>query len=202
MISAKVYINKVLHLFELVRVRTKEKVVYLTFDDGPDGEITDFVISELEKYNAKATFFCKGENVCKNNAQFKKLVTLGHSVGNHTYSHKNCFSVQTKEYLADVKKASSYIDSVLFRPPHGSLTLKVFLSLYRHYKIVHWSLMSGDTELGTLNLEVTLERLKNNTRPGEIVLFHSCKLHESETRLILPPYLEWLYAVGYKCVRL
>lgn len=202
MIRAKIYINKILHLFGLIRVKTDKKQVYLTFDDGPEGDITDFVLNELEKYKAKATFFCKGENVVKNPEQYQKILSRGHSVGNHTYSHLNSFKVSTREYLNDVNKAAAVIDSKYFRPPHGSLTFKCFLHLFRKYKIIHWSLISGDTELGSLDLKTTLERLKKKTKAGDIVLFHSCNLHSKETKLILPRYLEWLYSNGYKSVQL
>jgi len=193
------YINKLLHIFEVMRVNTSKKVVYLTFDDGPEGEITDYVLDVLKEYNAKATFFCKGENVVNNKEQFQRIIDEGHAVANHTYSHINSFYTPTKEYVNDVYKAEKVIHSHLFRPPWGSITIFAFLELCFRYKIVYWSLMSGDTEGDSLNIEECLNRLKNKTKKGDIVLFHSCNAHEKETRQILPLYIEWLKSNGYKC---
>ena len=198
----RLLINKLLHLLEVMHVNTEEKKVYLTFDDGPEGDITDFVLDELKKHSAKATFFCKGENVEKNNKQFQRILDEGHAVGNHTYSHINSFDTKTEVYINDVIKADKVIHSHLFRPPWGSITIWAFLKLYFRFKIVYWSLMSGDTEGGLLGINRCMDRLKASTRKGDIVLFHSCKIHENETKQILPRYLEWLKNEGYQCEKL
>lgn len=197
--KVRLFINKVLHLFELRRIKTSQKVIYLTFDDGPEGEITDFVLAQLRGYNAKATFFCKGENAQINESQFLRLLSDGHSIGNHTFSHINSFNTNTNEYVRDVNKADSVLHSHLFRPPWGSLTLMAFLRLSLKYRIVYWSLISGDTYGKKLDLEKNMRDLCKRTRPGDIVLFHSCKIHENETRQILPLYLAWLKENNYKC---
>lgn len=200
--GTKILINKVLHLFEVMRIKTSEKVVYLTFDDGPEGGITDFVLEELKKFEAKATFFCKGENAETNFEQFNRLISEGHSIGNHTYSHINSFNTKSSLYVDDVRRADHILHSHLFRPPWGSLRLGAFLRLFMKYKIVYWSLMSGDTEMDKMNISMTMERLRRNTRKGDVVLFHSCNLHANETRQILPLYLDWLCNNGYKCISL
>lgn len=193
------FTNKVLHLLEVMQVNTSKKEVFLTFDDGPEGEITDFVLDELKKYNAKATFFCKGENVIKNRLQYERIIRDGHAVGNHTYSHINSFHTKTKDYVNDVMKADKVIHSHLFRPPWGSISLWAYLRLCGKFKIVYWSLMSGDTEGSSLDINLCMARLKSQTKSGDVVLFHSCFEHENETRKILPLYLEWLKQERYGC---
>lgn len=191
-------INKLLHLFEVMRVPEREKNVYLTFDDGPEEEITDYVLDVLSKYNFKATFFCKGCNIDKYSNILLRINKEGHAVGNHTYSHLNGFDTTTKDYLSDVEKADAILQSKLFRPPFGVLRLSQFLFLkYNKYHIVHWSLDSGDSLLDAFDLTSCLKRIKNKTRKGDVVLFHCCKRHEKETKALLPLYLEWLADNGY-----
>lgn len=194
----KIYINRFLHLFEVMRVPTSDKTVFLTFDDGPEDGITEFVISCLDKYGFKATFFCKGENALNNKGLYDLLTESGQSIGNHTFSHINGFESDTKAYLSDVKKADQVLNTHLFRPPWGSVTLSQFVRLRMRYRIVYWSLMSGDTLFDKLDVNTNLERLKKSTRKGDVVLFHCCKKHEKETRLILPSYLDWLYENGFQ----
>lgn len=189
--------NKLVQRFELKSISTTQKKVYLTFDDGPEGTITDWILETLKSYSAKATFFCKGENAVKHPEQFSRLREEGHAIGNHTFSHIHSYKTTTRQYVADVDKADRVLNTVLFRPPWGSLTLSAFFKLRKKYKIVFWSLLSGDTEMGELNFEENMKRLYRDTRPGDIVLFHFCKKHEKETRMILPLYLDWLKMNGY-----
>ena len=194
----KIYINKFLHLFEVMRVSTNDKVVYLTFDDGPEKGITEFVVSCLDKYAYKATFFCKGENAINNKEQYSMLLEGGHSIGNHTYSHINGFDYDSTSYLSDVDKADRILNTHLFRPPWGSITLSQFLKIRKRYRIIYWSLLSGDTLFDKLDVNTNLERLKTTTRKGDVILFHCCKKHEKETKLILPTYLDWLFENGFQ----
>ena len=194
----QIFVNRILHLFEVMRVKTESKIVYLTFDDGPEDGITEFVVSLLREYGFKATFFCKGENVEKNNKQYSLLIDEGHAIGNHTYSHINGFENSTKGYYDDIEKADKLIHSHLFRPPWGSITLNQYLLLRKKYKVIYWSLNSADCELENFDLEKSLDNLKTNTTPGDVVLFHCCKRHEKETRQLLPIYIKWLFDNGYK----
>ena len=197
--TIKQFISKLLHLIEVRRIKTNKKVVYLTFDDAPEGEITNFVLSYLAKYNAKATFFCRGDNAEKNPEMLKKIINEGHAVGNHTYSHIRALSVSNKEYIDNIERANILLKTHLFRPPWGVLKLSDYRKLISMgYKIIYWSLTSGDTELDKFDLSSNLERMKNSTKPGDIVLFHSVNRHENETKQILPQYLAWLYENGYK----
>lgn len=193
-------INKALHLFEVMRIKTTSKEVYLTFDDGPEGPITDWVLDQLSLYGCKATFFCKGCNVGLYPVQMDRIKREGHAIGNHTFSHIKSFDVASDIYIKDVERANSILKTHLFRPPWGALTLQSYFKLVRRkYKIVYWSLMSGDTDLNNLDLSNNMKRLYADTKPGDVVLFHACKRHEKETRQILPLYLDWLKNEGYNC---
>lgn len=193
----KLFINRVLHLFETMRIKNMSKTVYLTFDDGPEPDIIQFVLSQLEEHGCKATFFCRGDNAEKYPGLLKQITDMGHQLGNHTYSHINSFETPTNDYVEDVEKADRILNTHLFRPPWGSITLAAFLRLRRKYRIIYWSLVSGDTELGTLDCEKELTRLKQETKAGDVILFHSCKRHELETKQLLPDYLDWLSENGY-----
>ena len=193
----KYIINKVLHLFELRKGRNTSKTIYLTFDDGPESGVTEFVLDELAKFNFKATFFCRGDNAERHPLLIKKIIEQGHEIGNHTYSHINSFTTEDIVYISDVQRADTILQTRLFRPPWGCLTLNAFLSLRKKYRIVYWSLISGDSELNNFNKAHFLKLLTDKTKPGDIILFHFCKKHERETREILPDYLLWLSINNY-----
>lgn len=189
-------INRFLHLFEICRIRTDEQVVYLTFDDGPEPEITEFVIDELRKHNAKATFFCRGDNAEKHPELMKLIKNDGHALGNHTYNHIKSFDCSTTEYIKDVERADDVLKTHLFRPPWGALTLSTYFRLRKKFKIVYWSLISGDATCERFNYKRSMERLKT-TQKGEVVLLHNCQRHADATRQLLPVYLDWLESQGY-----
>lgn len=189
-------INRILVQREIKSIPSKEKVVFLTFDDGPEEGITEFVLNELDKYGYKATFFCRGDNALKYPHLLKKLREKGHSLGNHTYSHLFAFGTNAKEYAKDVAKADAILHTSLMRPPHGSLTFRSWWKL-RHYKIVFWALNSEDSSLSKFCYDQAIDKLKTKTRSGDVVLFHFCHRHEKETRKILPAYLAWLHESGY-----
>lgn len=192
-------INKILHIFEIRKIKTKEKIIFLTFDDGPEPGVTEFVLEELRKHNAKATFFCRGDNAEKYPELLKQIINNGHSIGNHTYNHINAFNISPKDYISNVEKANLIIKSNLFRPPWGSINLSTYLKLIKKYKIIYWSLASGDSNLDKFDEIKSLNNLKSGTSKGKIVLFHFCTRHEKETQRILPEYLDWLDEQGYKC---
>lgn len=193
-------INKVLAKFSYISsVATKEKIVYLTFDDGPEPGITEFILAELDKYKFKATFFCRGDNAVKHSYLFSKLRLEGHTIGNHTYSHLNAYKTTAKEYIEDVKQADNVLHTSLFRPPHGSLTINSWIKVCPKYKIYFWSLNSNDYKEENFNLESSMSILQENTQAGDIVLFHFCHKHEKETKKILPLYLKWLSENEFKC---
>lgn len=166
--------------------------IYLTFDDGPEPGITEFVLDELNKYNAKAIFFCKGENCTKYPELYNKIVEQGHIVANHTYSHINGWETNDVEYINDVEKCEQMVKTHLFRPPWGKLTFKQYKQLSKEYRIVLWDNVSGDTKLDDFDFEKQMQSLKANTAKGKIILFHFCNRHEKETKALLPAYLQFL----------
>lgn len=181
----------------------KGNTIYLTFDDGPEPGITEFVLDELAKHNAKATFFCAGKNIEKYPSLLKRILDEGHAIGSHTFSHIHAHRVSCRQYLDDVKRFEEQIDTPLFRPPWGALTLRTFFSLRKKKKyVVLWHLSSNDFLLENFNLSHSLKQLKKGTKQGVIVLFHFCHRHENETRQILPLYLDWLDSQEYELLPL
>ncbi len=193
----KKIINCILKLFQVSHISTNDKVVYLTFDDGPELGICECVLDELQKYGFKATFFCRGDNAEHYPELLSRIINEGHSIGNHTYSHLHAYSTSSELYLNDIERANQILHSTLLRPPFGSLTLTTWISLKSKYKLIYWSLGSCDSNLDNFDFEHSYQNLISNTSSGDIVLFHFCKLHEKETRIILPAYCKWLKANGF-----
>src|SRR5215207_3780732 len=125
-------------------INTAEKNIYLSFDDGPEPTATLFVLEELKKYNAKASFFCIGKNVALYPEIYQRIIDAGHTVGNHTQHHLNGWKTRDEEYIRDVKQASQTIHSKLFRPPYGRIKRSQAKQLQNDLKIVMWTVLSGD----------------------------------------------------------
>ncbi len=180
----------------------KRDSVYLTFDDGPIPEVTPWVLDELKKYNAKATFFCIGGNVEKHPEIFRRILAEGHSVGNHTFNHLNGWQTETTEYIENVEKAekqmskdarrSDYNPELLFRPPYGKINSKQAKALQaKGYKIVMWDIISYDYDANT-SPEKCLQNVLKNIKPGSVVVFHDSLKAEKNLRYVLPKVLQFL----------
>ena len=178
------------------RIKTAGKEIFLTFDDGPEPGITEFVLDELKRYHFKATFFCKGSAVKKYPELYRRILAEGHAVGNHTWSHIPAYLAAGQEYVEDVSRAGRLIPSKLFRPPNGCLTFLIWLALRKKYKIIYWTIGSGDWCKENLNVEKCLQNL-TRTQAGDIILFHFSLDLETGTRQLLPPYLDWLHQNGF-----
>lgn len=152
-------------------VKNEANSIYLTFDDGPIPDITPKVLALLKKYGAKATFFMVGENVKRYPEVYKQVVADGHMVGNHTFNHLKGFSTANSDYYSNIAKAGKYIDSRLFRPPHGQITPSQIKNVSKNYKIVMWSLLSGDFD-SKISPENCTKNVIDNTKSGSIVVFH------------------------------
>jgi peptidoglycan-N-acetylglucosamine deacetylase len=174
-----------------------DKSIYLTFDDGPEPGITDFVLKELQKYNASATFFCVGENVKKHPALFQEIVSKGHSVGNHTYNHLNGWKSRPKEYLINISKCSETFDSNLFRPPYGKLPLFNNKTLLNRYKIIMWDVLTHDYDI-KVSREKCLSNATSNIKPGSIIVFHDSLKAWKNLQYALPRSLEFFSTNGFK----
>jgi len=175
---------------------TAEKCVYLTFDDGPTKEYTLWILDILEQFNAKATFFCIGNNVetCKD--EFQSILKKGHAVGNHTYSHMNGWNNSLLSYLRDVRKCESLFKSDLFRPPYGRMSNKQRAVLSKAYKVIMWDVLSGDFD-SSLSGEDCYEAVIDNVTNGSIIVFHDSKKATERLKTSLPLVLETLTAQGY-----
>lgn len=179
------------------KIPTQEKVVYLTFDDGPIPEVTPWVLEQLEKFNAQATFFCVGANVEKNPDVFKQVVAAGHQVGNHTFNHLNGWETDNIEYFHNIRHCARQVQSTLFRPPYGRISPKQVQFLQRHYDIVMWDVLSGDFDQD-LSKEQCLKNVTDAVQPGSIVVFHDSLKAQENLYYTLPKALEHLAAQGYR----
>jgi len=171
--------------------------VYLTFDDGPIPEITEWVLSILASFNVPATFFCVGENVEKYPEIYSKIIEAGHSVGNHTFNHLNSWKTDNTKYLENIAKASEIIDSKLFRPPYGKIRPSVTNKVLPLYKIVMWDVLSRDYDKD-ISPEKCLETVTKKVAKGSIIVFHDSIKAETNLRYALPKSIEFLLANGYE----
>lgn len=186
-------------LFPTIRwcFNCSEKIIYLSFDDGPVPLATPFVLAELEKYNARATFFCVGENAERYPDLLQSIIDGGHRPANHTYNHLNGWKTSATEYLANIDKCNELVASQLFRPPYGKLKLSQFKSIRKKYKIVLWDIVSYDFD-AALKPEECLSVLKKNVRNGSIVVFHDSLKSLKNLKEVLPLALEYWQAAGYR----
>jgi peptidoglycan/xylan/chitin deacetylase (PgdA/CDA1 family) len=181
-------------------IATDEKIIYLTFDDGPHPEVTIKILDELKKYDAKATFFCIGKNVVAYPEVYKRVIDEGHAIGNHTHNHLNGWKTKDAEYLDNIALAKKYIDSNLFRPPYGKISRFQQSQLKQNrfqLKTIMWSLLSGDFDL-SLSPEKCLEHVLFNTKPGTIVVFHDSEKAEKLVSYVLPKMLKYFLDKGFR----
>ncbi len=176
-------------------IDSKEKDIYLSFDDGPHAEVTAFVLDELKKYDAKASFFCIGKNVLANPQMYRRILDEGHTVGNHTQNHLNGWKTKDNIYLADVREAGKYIDSNLFRPPYGRITSfqarNIKQALQKDdVKIIMWDVISGDFDQ-TLTAEKCLHHIILNAKKGSIVVMHDSEKAFPRLKIFLPQLLDF-----------
>ena len=180
--------------------RATERVLYLSFDDGPHPEITPFVLDELKKYDARATFFCIGKNVKEYPQIYRRVLMEGHRVGNHTHNHLNGWKVSDQKYLKNIREAARLIDSDLFRPPYGRIGLlqsKLLRGSPFYYRIVMWEVLSGDFD-AALDAAACARNVVRNARPGSIVVFHDSEKAFDRLKGALPQVLEYFAKEGYR----
>lgn len=175
--------------------------IYLTFDDGPHPEITPWVLNELEKVGAKATFFCVGDNMHKYPEIAIEVLERGHRIGNHTYNHLDGWNTENYTYLKNISLCDEYTKSELFRPPYGKIGLNQLLAVKKKYKVIYWSILSRDFEVD-LDIEDSLNYMKENTGAGEIVLFHDSEKAEKNLKQMLPEFLKHFTDKGYNFITL
>ena len=179
------------------RINPAKKVIYLTFDDGPNPGVTPLVLDILDRFEVKATFFCVGENVSRFPDVFDEVKRRGHTVGNHTFNHLKGFEYSTDDYVRNVKKASEFIDSRLFRPPHGQIKPSQIKALKDDYLIIMWDFITYDYDK-RIEPEKIIAEVKKRSRNGSIVVFHDSLKAEKNVLQVLPEALRFWKENGYE----
>jgi peptidoglycan/xylan/chitin deacetylase (PgdA/CDA1 family) len=190
-----------------------KKIVYLTFDDGPIPNVTDFVLNTLKSFGVKATFFCIGDNISKHPAVFERVKNEGHAIGNHTFNHLKGWKTDDETYIQNILKCQQLTQTNLFRPPYGRIKksqitkLKpVFNSQFsalkaqtanRQLQIVMWDVLSGDFDL-KLSPEKCYQNVIKNTQNGSIIVFHDSLKAFDRLHYTLPKVLKYLSEKGYQ----
>ena len=187
--------------------------IFLSFDDGPIPEVTPWVLSQLKKHNALATFFCIGANIEKHPDIFRQIISEGHAVGNHTYDHVNGWKTKTERYLENVEKSAALMANEkwlmanvhqpstinhqpLFRPPYGRMKRSQYSLLKSQYSVVMWDVLSGDFDQ-SISEEKCLKNVLTKTREGSIVVFHDSIKAKKNLYHALPKFLEYFSEKGF-----
>ena len=179
------------------KIKTNKKEIFITFDDGPEPEVTPQVLSVLEQYSAKATFFCIGENIKKHPEIFRRVLAGGHSVGNHTENHLNGWKTDTFPYLKNVAKCQRRHQFSLYRPPYGKISKQQSNALKNRFKIIMWDVLSGDFD-PKITKEKCLENVLGNSEEGSIIVFHDSQKAKEKMLYTLPKFLEQYTKKGFE----
>jgi peptidoglycan/xylan/chitin deacetylase (PgdA/CDA1 family) len=178
-----------------------DNAVYLTFDDGPHPTITPWILDELNRYNAKATFFCIGNNVDSYPEIYRKILDNKHAVGNHTYHHLNGWKTNNEKYLSDVSKAAELINTNLFRPPYGRIKTSQAKKIdeamqISNARIVLWDVLSADFD-SSYSPEQCLSNVVENVVAGSVIVFHDSEKAFNNLNYVLPETLKYLGEAGF-----
>jgi len=193
-------------------IPNEEQKVFLTFDDGPTPDITEWVLDQLIQYDAKGTFFCIGNNIEKYPEIFQKTIAEGHAIGNHSFNHLNGWKTSTEDYIKNVEFCQSQISSRnlgtkyqitnLFRPPYGKIKSSQYKKLRAlGYKIIMWDIISYDFDAET-STEKCLNNVLKNIKSGSIIVFHDSLKAERNLKYVLPKTLEFLEQKGFVCAHI
>lgn len=183
---------------------TSEKILYLSFDDGPHPTVTPFVLDTLQQYQAKATFFCIGKNVAEQHDIYKRILSEGHVVGNHTHNHLNGWKTADTMYMNNILEAAKWIDSPLFRPPYGRITKFQAKNLQQislnnsktKTAIIMWDVLSADFDTD-ISGEDCLKNVMEKATNGSIVVFHDSEKAFPRLQFTLPKTLAYFSELGY-----
>lgn len=177
--------------------KESKSTIYLTFDDGPHPIITPWVIDQLAKYNAKATFFCIGNNAQDHPEILTDICNNGHAIGHHTQNHVHGWKTNSAAYKKDVLEGNERIQSDLFRPPYGKLTWKQYRWVSKQFKLIMWSLLSKDYDK-TKTPKDCIKRVLSNAKAGDIIVFHDSEKAKKNLFVALPIILATLHQRGFE----
>jgi peptidoglycan/xylan/chitin deacetylase (PgdA/CDA1 family) len=177
-----------------------EKAIYLTFDDGPIPDVTEFVLKTLRDQQVKATFFCIGDNIRKHPQLFQQLLNEGHKVGNHTFNHLKGWKTDDATYLDNFEQCQRLTGSKLFRPPYGRIKKSQIRQIRERYpdmNIIMWDVLSGDFDL-KLTPESCYHNVDKYVENGSIIVFHDSLKAFERLQYALPRSIADLKAKGYQ----
>jgi peptidoglycan/xylan/chitin deacetylase (PgdA/CDA1 family) len=177
-------------------IPTTEKVIYLTFDDGPTPGVTDQALDLLLQYSAKATFFCLGKNVASNPELYQRIKEEGHTIGNHSWDHPDGWKTHDISYYKNVIRADQIIESSFFRPPYGRIKLNQAKVLKKRFQLIMWTVLSADFD-ASVTPEICLQNVINNVDQGSIIVFHDSEKAKRNMLYALEESLKFFTEEGY-----
>lgn len=183
-------------------IPTKDKTLYLSFDDGPVPHLTDYILDQLQEYDAKATFFCVGDNIRKHPDLAEKIVSHGHTLGNHTYNHLKGWTTPNEIYEQNTEHCQAQIaqfqqqSKPLFRPPHGQISINQIRLLKQKYRIIMWDVLAYDFD-NSQSAQKSLQKSIKHTKSGSIVVLHDNYKAEEKLKYLLPRYLKHFNKKGF-----
>lgn len=203
-ISPPKILTGLFHSLEWSMPGAAEKKIYLSFDDGPTPSITNFVLNELEKVNANATFFCIGKNIASEPALFKEIIASKHQIGNHTHNHVNGWKTSSSNYLQEIENCENEIQlhgythhgKPLFRPPYGRITRKQINAIKTKYRIMMWSILAYDW-LPEKNENQCLKNVTSHIKNDAIIVMHDSVKASINIKKTLPTLLQIIKDKGY-----
>ncbi len=179
------------------------KKLFLTFDDGPIPEVTPWVLEQLAIYNAKATFFCVGDNLAKHPEVARQALAQGHVLGNHTFHHLKGWQTPLEAYIENAALCQAELDALqpgrkvnLFRPPYGRITAAQAAALRKTHELIMWDMLTNDYD-ATLPPEKCLRKAIAHTQSGSIIVFHDSLKAQRNMQYALPRFLEHFSSLGY-----
>jgi peptidoglycan/xylan/chitin deacetylase (PgdA/CDA1 family) len=184
-------------IWRINSTKAGDKKVFLTFDDGPIPEVTEWVLSFLEAEKIRASFFCVGNNVELHPKIFEKVNLAGHVCANHSYNHLSGWSTNNKDYFENIEKCNKFYTNNFFRPPFGKIKLSQYSKLKKKYQLVFWDVVSFDFDANT-SPENCVKNVIENTRNGSIIVFHDSKKAEKNMKYALPKVVHFLKQEGYE----
>lgn len=188
------FLMRCLYPGAVFRIKTPLKILFLTFDDGPDPVSTPAILNFLEKHRIKAVFFCNGLKAERYPELMESIAKAGHITGNHSYSHSDGWRTSPDDYIHDVSRADDHTSADLFRPPYGHLKPSQFRILRMKYRIVFWDLMPYDFDV-KFPAEKILARLGRKMRRGSIIVMHDTQI--SRVQAVLEKYVKYAMEKGY-----